>query len=352
MSRAASLLLYCLLIIPLLLSACAGTPSGGTGQASSDQDSRTESGGIPAAADPDYDPAVNFLVHQGWSVSMPPGWRAGVDHSAGEGYLFRLSHDLVRMSVQPLVFSFDVDWFRLTEYMEERLRRVGKVARHEEIEALSFSRDGRRAVWDIERDAGGLHRVVLEENAQGLFEWRMTISKKRQDLYEDAVMRIFREAEILENREVSVRVQDSGFEFSSQGGLWRWYGDMDQGFLLESLVSGREPHTFLSVVNYESLKKARLNTEEWLEAKKRKSNEVLTMDFFLSGRPYRSRFWIQDENRRMKEVLFFAEKEEPVMFYLDMRNREDMDYDVNLFLEGDSFKNLLDYSIKLPEGEV
>ena len=352
MNRTASLILPILITLFIItLIGCAGMPSGSDKQASADLSSQAGSSDIPAAADPDYDPAVNLLVHKGWSLSMPPGWRATVDHSGKGSYLFRLSHDLVRISVQPIHFNFDIDRSKLTAYMEDRLSRGGVVLRNEAVESLPLSRDCRLSAWDVERDAGGLHRVILEENERGLFEWRITISKRRQVLYQDAVMRMFREAELLENMDISRRVQESDYEFSSQGGIWRWYGDLDQGFLLESLIAENDPYTFLTVTSYKSLKDANYKTEDWISVNKKKSAEVRTIDISFSGRPEKTKLWIQDEPGHSKEVLFFYGKENPVMFYLDMRNREGQDRNVNTFLEGDAFRNLLNFNLKLPEAK-
>jgi hypothetical protein len=252
------------------------------------------------------------------------------------------------MSVYPLEFGFDIESARLLSYLEDRLNSNGKASRNKAIESLALSRDCRLTAWDVKQENGGLHRVILEENERGLFEWRISISEKRQALYEDAVMRMFREAGLEDNRTASLRIQESGFEFSSQGGLWRWYGDLDQGFLLESLIDESEPNTFLSVTSLESLKANNLEAGDWIEAVKSKGRPVRKVISF-SGRPIKTGFWLQDGKGAAREALFFSGKDGPALFYLNMRNREEPEGYLNAFLDGDSFRNLLDFSLKLPE---
>ena len=342
-------LLFLSILLTLLSAGCAGTPSGKDAADSSVQASVAESPEIPAAADPDYDPTVNQLVHQGWAVSMPPDWRAATDISNKGSYLFRLSYDQVRISVQPVDFDFEIDPMKLNDYIEKQLDRTGKVSRNENLEASSVSRKCSFVVWDVELERGGLHRVILEENEQGMFEWRITVPTTKESLFNPVVMRIFSKAEFLENMEVSRRIQESGFEFSSQGGLWRWCGDLDQGFLLESYVSENDPYAFMTITTYESLIKVSYKAEDWVEKKKDKS-DIRNMEISYSGRPEKTRLWIQNESDKKKEALFFAGTENPILFFLDLRLKKGRDSDVNAFLEGDSFRNLLEYSVKFPGG--
>lgn len=351
MKHVASLRLFVLLISMTLFSAgCAGTPSAVRDDPAEPIREETAPE-ILAATDPDYDPSVNMLAHRGWAVSMPPGWRASVDYANRNSFLFRLSHDYVRMSVYPIEFGFEIESAKLLSYIEERLNSSGKAFRNKAIESQPLSRDCRLTAWDVEKGLGGLHRVILEENERGLFEWRISISEKREALYEDVVMRMFREAVLEENRAVSRRVQESGFEFSSQGGLWRWYGDLDQGFLLESLIGKSEPNTFLSVSSLESLMANNLETERWIETIKSKGPPVKKA-ISISGRPERREIWLQDEEGTERQALFFSGRDGDVLFYLDMRNREEPEGYLDAFIDGNSFRGLLDYGLKHPEAGI
>ncbi|MGL1893518.1 MAG: hypothetical protein OCD02_17910 [Spirochaetaceae bacterium] len=302
--------------------------------------------------DPNYNSSINNFSSEGSSISIPPSWTCLSNVSATDSsQVFKaVSPDGSFLSLHKIYFEFSLNELALIKSVEDQINNTGEVIRIKDFDlGLDFNR-GKLYAWQLKNETS-LNGLIIESREGFNYEWRYQIPKNVSESELDIINRIIQEAKFTKNTN-SMRKTSNNIMFNSEGGSWRWIGDLGDGFMLESLVPQDTYSIIASVFRLNSIENgeewyANLETEGW-----KKESELINM----RGEPrYPQILSLVTPGLIVRFCIIFPDpnnKLSPLCIYFYVRNIKDNPKTVSEILSHELVQNLLNYNLIIPRSDI